>query len=75
MARKYRRVRPQNTRNPTKNIVHHSGSEGPKHDPYHYDEYFGYNAAGYKVKLHLGLDNWIQIGGNAKVHYYDLGLI
>lgn len=76
MARKYKRIRAKNTPNPTKNIAYRTGSEGPKHDPYGYEEYIGYTKyaeGGVRVKLHLGLLNYLEVGRD-QVHDHDLGL-
>lgn len=48
-------------------IQHRSGSEGPKHDPYHFDEYtvtrFRSRGAPLVVKLHDGLGVWMEVNG------------
>lgn len=41
-------------------VMHRTGSEGPKHDPYHFEEYeveFG----GKKTTIHLGLGTWLHL--------------
>jgi len=36
------------------------GGEGPKHDPYHYNEY-SFEFKGKKYIIHLGLAQWIEV--------------
>ena len=40
-------------------ITHKTGSEGPRHDPYHYDEYTLTRSDGRKSTVHLGLAQWM----------------
>lgn len=41
-------------------VSHTTGSEGPKHDPYHYDE-ITVETGGVRITLHSGLMVWLDI--------------
>jgi hypothetical protein len=40
-----------------------TGSEGPAHDPYAYEELHAFDARGNKVVLHQGLGTWFEVNG------------
>jgi hypothetical protein len=41
-------------------ISRHTGSEGPAHDPYHFEEIEVVRQDGRWVKAHLGLSTWVK---------------
>jgi len=43
-------------------LTKRSGTEGPRHDPYHYDEFI-VTKRGRTAILHLGLTAWLSIDG------------
>jgi hypothetical protein len=45
-------------------ISYNSGPEGPRHDPYAYDEVTIVRDNGRAVVAHLGLDQWIEVNGS-----------
>lgn len=63
---KYKRLRPRNTRNPTKDIDVKRGLEGDRRDPFGYTEYKGLaiDGSGRLVTLHLGIGAWLKITTN-----------
>lgn len=60
---KYKRLRPRNTRNPTKDIDVKWGLEGDRRDPFGYTEFKGLaiDGSGRRVTLHLGIGTWLKI--------------
>ena len=53
--RRYKKLRPRNTPSTTKKVVYQTGSEGPKHDPYFYEEFYFEG-----MTLHLGLGEYLE---------------
>jgi len=52
-------------------LMFNTGSEGPKYDPYHYEE-LTVVRNGKMVTLHLGLGDWLEVDGK-KVSKYEYG--
>jgi hypothetical protein len=48
-------------------VSHRSGSEGPRHDPYHYDEYTLNRPNGDTIVIHSGLANWCKLKRDNKI--------
>jgi hypothetical protein len=46
-------------------ISHRSGSEGPRHDPYHFDE-FSVSLGVCSITVHVGLGEWIEVKPKAE---------
>lgn len=44
-----------------------TGSEGPKHDPYHYQEITVKRADGTWVKIHAGLAEWLETSAGDRI--------
>jgi hypothetical protein len=47
-------------------VTRKSGSEGPKHDPYSYEEFSVEKDDGRTAVLHLGLGEWLILNGKKK---------
>jgi hypothetical protein len=47
-------------------ITYKQGSEGPRHDPYHYEEVTIHGRAG-EVTAHFGLGSWIRHNGERRM--------
>jgi hypothetical protein len=47
----------------TNYITYKSGSEGPRHDPYHFEEVTIHGRAG-NVTAHIGLGVWLSVNGH-----------
>lgn len=52
---------------PKLQFEHRTGSEGPRHDPYHYDEWHVTTPKG-EVVLHEGLGTWLKVNGKELEH-------
>lgn len=52
-----------------------TGSEGPTHDPYGWEEITVSRPNGVEVTIHYGLDNWVRTPEGVKCHtrYDDMG--
>ena len=48
-----------------------TGAEGPKHDPYHYEEW-DVKVPGFHVILHEGLAEWLSVNGVMQEWRYDV---
>jgi hypothetical protein len=53
---------------PIQQIHNSSGTEGPRSDPYHYDEW-DISLPGYHIEVHLGLAEWIKVNGTRLVEF------
>lgn len=49
-------------KSPSLEVSTQSGTEGPRHDPYHFTEYHA-TVRGVEVVLHEGLAEWIEVNG------------
>lgn len=49
------------------NIYYDSGTEGPKHDPYHYEEWTVETTGGVTIIGHFGLMEWVKVDEVIKV--------
>lgn len=47
----------------TRKVTFRSGTEGPRHDPYHYDE-TTITTPGLQVTFHCGLSTYLMVNGN-----------
>lgn len=52
-------------------LQHRTGSEGPCHDPYGYEEFTVHRKNGDNATLHMGLMQWLQINGGEQKPFYD----
>lgn len=48
-------------------VQHRSGQEGPRHDPYHFDEFTLNRPNGDTIVLHTGLATWARLQRGDKV--------
>jgi hypothetical protein len=51
----------------------HSGTEGPRFDPYGYDQYEIHRKGRASLTVHLGLDNWAQLGKQKRRSLFGQG--
>lgn len=52
-----------------------AGSEGPRHDPYHYDEITVTRLDGSWVTIHVGLALWAEASDGRKIDNYQEALV